>query len=69
MTEGTFTLCPYCQQRVEPGADGVVYARKQVDAPGFGQGHNFIDGVGGFFHPGCPPERIGWVRRPVPEPH
>jgi hypothetical protein len=71
MTEGTFTLCPYCQQRVEPEADGVVYARERVDiGGGFGQTptHEIVEGKGGFFHPDCPPELIGWVRRSLPEP-
>lgn len=63
MSEGTFTTCPLCGQRVEPNADGVVYAVEQVDVPGFGQAHDFVDGRGGFFHPGCPPERIDWQRR------
>jgi hypothetical protein len=43
-----------------------VYAVEQVDAPGFGQTHDFIDGRGGFFHPGCPPERLRWERRERP---
>jgi hypothetical protein len=69
MTDGgTFTVCPYCGQRVEPDEEGVVYAREQKDMPGFGQAHDFVDGAGGFFHPGCAPERVGYARRPRPEP-
>jgi hypothetical protein len=72
MSEGTFTLCPYCGQRVESDAEGVVYARERVDiGGGFSPtaSHEIVDGRGGFFHPGCPPERIGWERRQLPEPH
>jgi hypothetical protein len=68
MTEGTFMVCPYCGNRVEPDDEGVVYAREQKDVPGFGQAHDYVDGIGGFFHPGCPPERVGYARRPLPEP-
>jgi hypothetical protein len=64
MTEGgTFTVCPSCGRRVDPDADDVVYAVEQMDAPGFGQVHDFIDGRGGFLHPGCPPERVGYAAR------
>jgi hypothetical protein len=66
MTDETFQVCPYCRKRIDPDAEGVVYACKQVDVPGFGQAHDFIDGEGGFFHPGCSPERVGFARRPRP---
>jgi hypothetical protein len=61
-----FSLCPYCGEQVDPDAEGVVYARQQVDAPGFGQKHDVIDGLGAFFHPMCPPESVGYARRPKP---
>lgn len=62
-----YTICPYCKKRVEPAEEGVVYAVEQVDMPGFGQPHDFIDGRAAFFHAGCPPERIGYARRPRPD--
>ena len=36
--------------------------------PGFGQSHDYVDGIGGFFHAACSPERVGYARRPRPEP-
>jgi hypothetical protein len=63
-----YTLCPRCHKRVEPDAPDVVYAREQVNVPGFGQTDDWIDGMAGFFHPQCRPEDMGWVRRQRPEP-
>jgi hypothetical protein len=65
-SQETYTLCPYCRERVDPDESGVVYACEIRDVPGFGEGHHYVDGLGGFFHPGCSPERVGYVRRPDP---
>jgi hypothetical protein len=62
----TYAVCPHCGRRVEPDARYVLYARKQVDVPGFGQRHDFVDGKGGFFHFGCEPGDVGYARRPRP---
>jgi len=62
----TYTLCPYCRERVEPDEPGVVHAVEILDAPGMGQAYDYIDGMGGFFHTGCPPEAVGYARRPRP---
>lgn len=61
-----YTLCPYCRERVEPDDPGVVYAVEQREILTMGPTREIIDGIGGFFHPGCPPEAIGWVRRELP---
>jgi hypothetical protein len=45
----TYTLCPYCGERVDPADADVTYACEQVDVPGFGQTHDWVDGVGAFF--------------------
>ena len=67
MDDEPFTDCPYCDKRVDPDAPGVVYARTRVDLPGFLQAHDWQDGEGGFFHPLCSPEEIGYVRRQRPD--
>ena len=48
----TFTVCPTCRQRIEPGEPGSVYAREQVPVPGFGSGNDVADGIGAWFHAG-----------------
>lgn len=60
-----YTLCPYCGERVEPDEPGVVYAVEIREVRTFG-GRDFIDGMGGFFHPGCSPEAVGYARRERP---
>ena len=64
--EQPYTLCPYCDERVEPDAPGVVYAVEQVETLAMGPTRTIVDGMGGFFHPGCSPEAVGYVRRPRP---
>jgi hypothetical protein len=59
----THTLCPYCNRRVDPNEPGVIYAVEQVEMLTMGPTRTNVDGMGGFFHPECPPEAIGWVRR------
>jgi hypothetical protein len=54
---GTFTRCPFCDRWVDTTASDVVYAVKQDD----------LSAVGAFFHSKCPPESVGYVRRPRPE--
>jgi hypothetical protein len=66
MNDEPYTLCPYCEKRVDPDAPRVVFAVERRDVPGFGQVHDFIDEKGGFFHPHCSPESMGWVRRHRP---
>jgi hypothetical protein len=61
-----YTKCPYCGRRVDPKASDVVYAVEQVDLPGMGQAHDFVDGMGACFHAGCSPERVGYAPRPRP---
>jgi hypothetical protein len=63
----TFTACPLYHRPVDPEAPGDVYAVEQVDLAGMGQAQDFADGMGGFFHPECPPERVGYARRPRPD--
>jgi hypothetical protein len=56
---GTFTRCPYCDRWVDSNSRDVVY-----DLPGMGQTHDLVDGTGALFHSRCPPEHVGFVRRP-----
>ena len=68
MAEGaTFARCPYCERWVDTDASDVVYAVKPHDLRGMGRAHDFVRGTGAFFHPRCPPEHVGYVRRPRPE--
>jgi hypothetical protein len=62
-----FTVCPYCRERVEPGDPGVVYAVEQRELTAFGPTRHVADGMGGYFHASCPPEAVGYARRPRPE--
>jgi hypothetical protein len=64
---GTFARCPYCDRVVDMSASDVVYAVKHVDAQGSGPVHDVVESAGAFFHPSCPPERVGYVRRPRPD--
>jgi hypothetical protein len=64
----TFTVCPRCGGRVEPADPGVVYAVEQREILTMGPTRETVDGMGGFFHPVCPPEGIDWVRRERPAP-
>ena len=66
-TDYTYMVCPYCGRRVEPDAREVIFARKQVNLPGFGEHHDVVDGEGGYFHPECSPEDAGYVPRPRPD--
>ena len=61
----TYTLCPYCQEKVDPQDSGVRYGVEQVRIDRMG-GFDLIDGMGGFFHPGCPMGAVGYVEREVP---
>jgi hypothetical protein len=44
----------------------VVYAVELREFTTFG-GRHFVDGTGGFFHPGCPPGPVGYVERDRPD--
>jgi hypothetical protein len=58
---GTFTRCPYCDRWVDTTGSDVVYAVKPHDIQAIGQTR------AAFFHPRCPPEHVGYRRRPRPE--
>jgi hypothetical protein len=62
----TFTRCPYCHEIVEPTDPDSTYAVKQHDLPGMGQAHDFVDGMGAYFHAECPPEAVSYAPRQRP---
>jgi hypothetical protein len=67
--EGSFTLCPYCREIVEPYEAGAVYAVEVHEARTFGPTRELVEGLGGWFHAGHPPEAVGYARRePPPKP-
>ena len=67
MTEDqTYTVCPYCDRRVDPDAEGVVYAVEQREVTTMGPTRTIIDGMGGWFHPECSPEAVAYARRQRP---
>jgi hypothetical protein len=37
------------------GRSHLIFGYEQYDVPGFGQQHDWIDGIGAYFHPGCSP--------------
>jgi hypothetical protein len=61
----SFTVCPYCDERVDPNESGVTYAVevRRIDTMGSTQ---YVDGMGAFFHPGCPPSAVGYSPRQMP---
>jgi hypothetical protein len=62
--EQTYTTCPTCGQRIDPGEPGAVYAVKLVSMPGFGSGAGDVgEGLGAYFHDGCFPEGSEQWRR------
>ncbi len=64
---GKFARCPYCDRVLDTDASDAVFAVKQQDLQGVGGPPDFADESGGaFFHPRCPPEVVGYVRRPRP---
>ena len=66
MTEDKpYTRCPYCQMIVEPNDLDSVYAEKREQLDTFGR-RAIVDGMGAFFHAQCPPEAVGYARRPRP---
>lgn len=60
------SVCPYCRKPVDPKAPGVVYAVPIEIGTGMGPASPRLEGVPDFFHPGCPPEHLGYERRPHP---
>jgi hypothetical protein len=48
MAEATFTICPTCRRRVAPADPTLIFGYEQHDVPGFGQQHDWIDGIGAY---------------------
>ena len=48
-------VCRTCGRRIDPADTSLVYGFEQVDVPGMGQSHDFIDGIPAYFHPECFP--------------
>jgi hypothetical protein len=66
MDDEANTNCPYCGERVDPHEPAAVYAVERVEVTTFGPTHEVIDGLGSWFHEGCPPEAAGYAQRPPP---
>jgi hypothetical protein len=60
----SFTLCPYSGKRIDLTDPAAVYEVEQTGATGFGPTLEPVDGRGGFFHPRCSREAVGYGRRP-----
>jgi hypothetical protein len=60
-----YTLCPQCNQKVDPGGVGVHYAVELQRVDTFGA-TDYIEGMGGFFHQHCS-VLSGWRSKPKPE--
>lgn len=62
--EQTESVCTVLRQAGRiVAAPGVIYARARLNLPSVAELPKEIEGRGAFFHPGCPPDAIGWVRR------
>jgi hypothetical protein len=66
MTDEPYTLCPYCNERIDPGDPTAVYAVERREVVTMGPTRTMVDGIGGFFHPYCPPDAVGYVPRERP---
>jgi hypothetical protein len=60
------SVCPYCRKPVDPDAASVIYAVPIGIPRGTRPESRPLEGVPEFFHPGCPPEHLGYERRPHP---
>ena len=63
-----YTKCPYCDERIEPDETVAVYAVERRKVTASGPTYTWVDVIGGWFHEGCPPEAVGYARRPAPTP-
>lgn len=61
----TYTLCPRCQRKVVPEDYAVHFAVELQRVDSFG-GSDWVEGVGGFFHPACA-VLPGWRPKPYPQ--
>lgn len=57
------TVCPACGAEVDPKAPETIRAFEVHDLPGFGQAHDYVDGMRAAFHPGCYPKGSPRYRR------
>ena len=64
-SEQPFTRWPLCGGVVETPDPGVAYAVELVRAQTFG-GTDMLEGMGGYFYPGCSPEALVWRSKPAP---
>lgn len=64
--QDAFSVCPYCRKPVDPDAPGVIYAVPIGIATAMGPTSHRVEGVPDFFRLGCPPEHLGYERRPHP---
>jgi hypothetical protein len=47
------TRCPWCGKSVDPNAGGVHYAVQMMRVDTMGPTTEYLEGMGGFFHPHC----------------
>lgn len=66
MDDETYTVCPYCAERIDSHEPGAVYAVEQIEVTTMGPTQQVIDDLGGYFHEACPPEVVGYTRQPPP---
>jgi hypothetical protein len=64
--ERPFTCCPDRGEKVSPDDPNVTYAVEQRRLTAMGPTHTIVDGMGGYFHPGCSPAAVGYAQRPRP---
>jgi len=62
--DGTYALCPWCRENVVPDGEGVHFAVELQRVDSF-EGTDWVEGIGGFLHPG---RRVpeGWRAKPMP---
>ena len=60
------TPCPFCRERVDPDAPGVRHGVELHKIPRRGR-YEYVEGLGGYFHPQCPMGLVGYAPRDAPK--
>ena len=66
LAEESYALCPFCRERVDPCALGVRYGVELHKLPRRGR-YEYVDGLGGYFHPHCPMGLVGYAPGEAPK--
>jgi hypothetical protein len=61
-------ICETCGEQVRPKSDSdIVYAVELIETKTMGEGRQYSEGLGVFFHDRCYPGGSRYRRKPMPE--